>query len=291
MSSFGFGYQGGHPESKGVSATGQVVPTPFHKHEVSLDFVQFEVGLALAFNERWELRLRLPYAIKRQRAKIRFVEDVNEAERAAIIRNQDVHHRSETYEGLSDPMLLLARTFQGLFWDDALTVSVGLSIPVGQTERDPFLAGDEGREHLHIQFGSGTFDPLIELQYQVQLNPFLSVQVFSSGRWPLTYNRKDFRAAAELSTSASLLFSASEPVSVYSGYLLFMQGYGHWRKTGRDENTGLVSHNAVGGLLLLFGELSVNIELRLPLTQRTLSGRGDTFEQRPSYVFAISHQF
>jgi hypothetical protein len=38
---------------------------------------------------------------------------------------------------------------------------VGLTLPVGRTEPDPFALGDLGLPHQHIQFGTGTWDPIV----------------------------------------------------------------------------------------------------------------------------------
>lgn len=189
-------------------------------------------------------------------------------------------------------MILLASTYRSLFSpDDALILSVGVSLPFGQTERDPFKAGDEGREHLHIQFGTGTVDPLLEFQYVTFLNEILQLQVFASGRFPSYENRKDFRAPIEVSATSSLIVELSEICAAYGGYLFFLQGYGEWRETGRDENTGLIFHNLIGGLVLRLGDITLNLELRVPLLQETLDRDGDAFTQQPSFLLATSYSF
>lgn len=265
---------------------------PLHKHKVSLDFIQYELGFAVAFDEDWELRFRIPYSIKRQKADIRLLSPVSEAERTAIFKNRQVHHRSATYQGVGDPMVLLASTYRSLFGqDDVLIIALGVSLPLGQTERDPYEAGDEGQEHLHIQFGTGSFDPLIEIQYETVLSGPLRFQLFASGRFPSYENRKGFRAPIEVSAVSSLAYDLSDISTIYGGYLFYVQGYGEWQRTGRDENTGLIFHNLIGGISFRLGDISVNVEMRFPLLQEALDSDGDAFTQQPSFLLATSYNF
>ena len=51
-----------------------------------------------------------------------------------------------------------------LFKDGSiLRLGMGLALPSGRTESDPWILGDSGKKHLHIQFGNGTVDPLLNL--------------------------------------------------------------------------------------------------------------------------------
>ena len=50
----------------------------------------------------------------------------------------------------------------------SLQFSLGMSLPIGGTEADPFVLGENGQTHQHVFFGTGTFDPVggAELRYQ-----------------------------------------------------------------------------------------------------------------------------
>ncbi len=124
--------------------------------------------------------LRVPYDIKDQEASVGFIEPALEEEKKAMLRNGNIHHRTETYRGLSDLMLLATYDKQALFRaGDSLKISAGTTLPTGKTEENPFELGDKGREHLHIQFGTGTFDPLLEANYGIPL-----ARKFRLGGWP-----------------------------------------------------------------------------------------------------------
>lgn len=278
----GLDYDGGHPETKGVSPAGQVVTVPRHEHRVSLDFTHIELDLRYAFAQRREAWLRLPYEIKSQRADLRIPSGATPAEVDAITRNRDLHHRSDTYEGPADLMLLVARRRSGVFTTgDALTLALGSSLPTGQTERDPMLAGRRGQRHLHIQFGTGTFDPLLEGYYHVPLSAQWHLSPFATGRLPFYENRKTYRGSIQVSAGLSLLRRLNERWSLSLNQVSYFQDYAHWAGT-RDPNTGLLAHSAGGGVNLKIGERSLlNLGLRQTYAQRALSSDSDAFEQGP----------
>ena len=70
------------------------------------------------------------------------------------LTSPNIHHRDETLSGLGDPWVMLraGRAWSG--WQ--LDGRVGVSLPVGKTQPDPYVLGDLGLEHEHIQFGTGT---------------------------------------------------------------------------------------------------------------------------------------
>ncbi len=107
------------------------------------------------------------------------------------IAADDVHHRNETLVGLVDPWVLA-------HWHKAagaLSVDVrgGLSLPLGKTEEDPFALGDAGLRHQHIQFGTGTFNPVVGVEVDRSFGPF-SLRAFALTQQVLYENGKGYRA-------------------------------------------------------------------------------------------------
>ena len=118
-------------------------------------------------------------------------------------RNGFIHHRNQTYRGIGDPRFLAGRQFTSVGrTDDWLTISMGLTIPLGETQEDPWILGDAGRQHDHIQLGTGTFDPTIDSRYSVRLNETWGMTAGATARWPLYENDKPTEV---LSTSARTL--------------------------------------------------------------------------------------
>ena len=75
------------------------------------------------------------------------------------IENPFIHHHDETLTGIGDPWLLGrgAMRLGGV----TLGARLGVTIPLGRTEPDPFVLGDMGLPHEHSQFGTGTIEPII----------------------------------------------------------------------------------------------------------------------------------
>ena len=179
----GLNYQGGHPNFTGLTQSGQLIDVPAHAHIVSLNFIRSELAFEYTFKTNWSLWLRVPYDIKSQMASVEFVEPATTEQQEAIIRNRDNHHRNETYTGISDFRLLAAHRFNAfLSKKGRLDLAFGTTLPVGKTEEDPIKAGHAGEKHLHIQFGTGTFDPLLELHYTASLSKKMSIAVFTMNR-------------------------------------------------------------------------------------------------------------
>jgi thiol-disulfide isomerase/thioredoxin len=72
-----------------------------------------------------------------------------------------IHHRNETITGATDAEL-------GASWRSKWSVvnfqaRFGATLPFGHTVEDPFVLGDQGQQHEHIQTGTGTVDPIVSV--------------------------------------------------------------------------------------------------------------------------------
>ena len=74
-----------------------------------------------------------------------------------------------------------------------VTARVGTTVPLAGVEDDPFVLGAMGRRHQHIQFGNGTFDPLLAVDLS---RTFGKLQLSGYGQAQITVyeNRKGFQA-------------------------------------------------------------------------------------------------
>jgi len=287
----GFDFEGGHDEEHGLSAGGSVIKVPPHKHEVSLDVARIETELEYSFLDNWDIWFRVPYEIKERSAKVGFLEAASELEREAMERNLNLHHKNETLRGFSDFRMLVAHRMNGLLRDgDALDVALGTSIPIGATERDPFKAGDAGLEHEHIQFGSGTVDPLLELYYTAPLSESFSLGGFAVGHFPFYENSKSYRGPLEVTAGPTANYKLSKWLSLHSNVSAYYQDFAHWDGE-RDINSGVLGTSGAIGAGVKIGRVNVSVDVRYPFTQETLSDEGDTFEQGPTVLFNVFYSF
>jgi hypothetical protein len=243
-----------------------------HRHEVKLNVVRFDVGLKYRISQQWRLEAALPYEIKDQTAGIPDIESVDDPDQKdAMLRYQNIHHRNQTYRGISDMDILLGYNRQGILMEnDSLTAKFGTTIPLGKTEDDPWKLGAMGKEHLHIQFGTGTFNPIGDLRYSIPIYGGLAANASVRGKVPFYENSKTYRGSWDVTYSAGLNYRLNDWLSVQTSYLGLYQSYAHWAGD-IDINTGLqFSLASLGASIATPYNVPLSITLMLPIQQETL---------------------
>jgi hypothetical protein len=288
----GYNYQGGHPNWTGLAPDGSAIPVSLHHHSVSLDFYRFEMSFEYTFKTNWTIWLRVPYDIKQQTVGIIYAEPVTQDQEEAIIRNRDIHHRNETYTGLSDFRLLAAQRFNNFLGKKGrLDLAFGTSLPIGKTENDPLKAKNEGVKHLHIQFGTGTFDPLLELHHTTRISTKLSLAVFTMNKFPLYENTKTYLGPIETTSGISLGYRIKNWLSLRGTVANFSQSQAKWDGV-KDPNSGLISYNGTVTPTFIFKNgLTITPGYRFPIYQKTLSSDGDVLKYGPTFTLNISCLF
>ncbi len=287
-----FDAQGGHVETEGVSPDGKVIGVPLHRHDVKLNIFRVDVGLKYQLGSHWVLEANVPYETKVQEATIEEIDPVTPEQWDAIVRNGNNHHRNETYTGLADGDISLAHHVHGIFKeDDFFTGRIGTTIPFGKTKEDPWKLGAAGLEHLHIQFGTGTFNPIVDLHYSLPVYKGLSANASIRGKLPFYENSKTYRASRELTYTSGLNYRFNDWLSLQAGYLGFYQSYAYWAGE-LDINTGLLfSMASVGASIVTPYNIPVSVALMLPLSQKTLYEDSDAFEFGPLVSLTVLYSF
>ncbi|MEE2779860.1 MAG: hypothetical protein VYE15_04995 [Myxococcota bacterium] len=154
-----------------------------------LDFNLFIAQLSGTYGLTDWLTLGLELPIRATTVSADFLNTVGDD----IPQFQSIHHRDETLTGLADPTV---NTQWYLPLDKlapilSASVTLGLSLPVGRTEPDPFLLGKLGKRHQHIFYGTGTMDPLAALRVQADLGA-VSLQLTSRTRTSLYRNSEGY---------------------------------------------------------------------------------------------------
>ncbi len=286
-----FDAQGGHLETQGISPEGNVIDVPLHRHYVNLNIFRIDVELRYQLTSEWVLEANIPYETKTQEATLEEIDPVTPAEWEAIIRSRDNHHRNETYIGFADADLFLGYQTQGFLREnDFFKARVGTTMPLGKTEEDPWKLGDAGLEHLHIQFGTGTFNPLADVYYSLPIYKGLNASASLRGKLPFYENSKTYRGSREVSYTAGLSYRVSDWLTFQAGYLGFYQSYAQWSGE-RDINTGLrFSMASFGASVLTPYELPLSLSVMLPLHQETLYDDTDSlldglYEESDAFEF------
>ena len=259
---------------------------PLYRHEVSLDYARIELGLRYTVARGWDFIGRVPWELKDQDAAVAFIEPEPPAQHVDMQRNVDLHHRSVTLRGIGDLMVLGRRGWSNAWRDgDALTVSAGATLPTGRTVENPYLLGDRGIQHLHIQFGTGTIDPLLEASYDAPIAGRISAGTYFAGRFPFYENKRTFRAPPDATLGVHATHRPTDHLQLRLEGTVYMQGYGYWDGI-RDENTGLLGTSVTGGATVRLRAYSLSADVRYPISQRTLT-EGDAFKQGPTFIVSI----
>lgn len=243
-----------------------------HRHEVRLNVVRFDLGFKFQINRHFQLDAILPYEIRDQDANIDGLDKIEDSEtRDKILLYQEIHHRDETYRGFSDMDLLLGYHRHTTFLNnDMLFVKVGTTIPLGKIEDNPWTLGDKGMEHLHIQFGTGTFNPIADIRYSFPVYGGLRAKASVRGKYPFYKNNREYLGSKDITYTAGLDYRATNWLSFHTSYLGLYQSYAHW--AGEiDINTGLrFSVVSFGTSIATPYNVPLSITFMLPIKQETL---------------------
>lgn len=268
-----FDAQGGHFEDEGIfPENAQVVQkVPEHRHRVNLNIYRTDVGIKYYFTPRWILDVNIPYETKIQEASVEKIDPVTEEQWQAIKLNGYIHHRNETYTGFADADVFVGHFIRGAFKEnDFLMGRIGSTIPFGRTEENPWPLGDQGREHQHIQFGTGTFNPVGDIHYRLPVYRGLATNTSLRVKFPFYENDKTYRGSRELTYTAGLNYRLNEWLAFQAGYLGFYQTYAYWDGEF-DINTGLTFGMAsISTTISTPLNIPLSIALMLPLHQQTL---------------------
>lgn len=181
-----------------------------------------------------------------------------------------VHHRNETLAGMGDPWLL--GRWHARFGTFLLITRAGVSLPIGRTEENPFARGAAGVRHQHIQFGSGTFDPVIAADLSrsfglVQATAYVNVQA------ALYENEQGFRAGKRLLGG---LQAGRRIVGGLSGVLgadVAHEGVERWEgRIQQDGNLGRTEILVGGSLMWASGPTSFGLVARFPIWRHIVVG-------------------
>jgi hypothetical protein len=158
---------------------------PPHVHRAAVELTHAETTIAYGLREQVQVSLRLPYDVKAMQIGYETLDGA-----PFTPPYGDIHHRTQTLRGISDPTVHVD-WMPRRGW----TFGAGLSLPIGDTVENPIVLGREGKEHQHIQFGSGTFRPTLSAQWSSPPRGRTTLFARGDARLSLYENDEGFRAA------------------------------------------------------------------------------------------------
>jgi hypothetical protein len=257
--------QGSHPADQ---------PVP-NRHIVELTWHRTLLHAAYSIDDAWTVSLQIPYDVKE--ADVRY-----ELPDGTPFDNPlgDVHHRTETLSGLSDLRILAAWNRPGVALEgDRLTLAFGLSLPTGRTEDDPYVLGQAGIRHQHIQFGTGSVDPLAQLGYSAG-----PMHVQAGVHAPLYENPQGYRGPVVVDWAVGPIVALAEEVSASLHYTGIYQGRAYW-DGHRDPNSGYLLHGVTLALPVRLGRWTLRPTVLYVL--EIDAAEGDSFELEWMFSMAV----
>jgi hypothetical protein len=275
LSITGTGAHTGHVEScPDINGPGcAMMPVPDEWHDLSLFFGELrlhaEYGITrwLSADLLWSLRVvhvgfQLQDAVTRQPIVPPF--------------GPDLHHRTETIVGMTDPWLSARAAKLVGRW--AFVFRAGVTLPVGSTVPNPFELGREGLEHEHIQLGTGTVDPLAAVELHRAVGRF-SVAGWMLAKTSLYENGYHYRAGSQLIAGAN----GSSDLWLGSwwfmlGALVYDEQPEHWAGVTETEgNLGRVDLMLDTAISWRFhGRWSATLSARIPLWSHSVGAQLST---------------
>jgi len=214
------------------------------------------------------LELDVPFRIVRDR--IRY-EDLARAPFTPA--EPDLHHRNETLSRFADVRLGLQWARLVAPW--TVTAGAGAWLPVGRTEGNPFALGHAGLPHQHIQFGTGTVDPMLSVVVSRRFGDW-SATASGAARWTLAENSHGYRAGDRYGVTFGVARALPRGLAARAGFEWAREQAEMWDgvleeegNLGRSDLFGMVglAHPTAWGLLAA--------DVRWPLTSDVVGAQMD----------------
>jgi hypothetical protein len=158
------------------------------EHVLDVGALQWDLDAQVGMHRRFAVELQLP--VRTTIIEATFLD----AQGVVLPLGRSIHHRDETIAGVGD--FVLGGRIGLVLPEDVprwtLALRTGLSLPTGRTEPNPFALGAQGKDHQHMFFGTGTFDPVIGLDTNVAFDRW-SLVGWAVARTPLYANPYGYR--------------------------------------------------------------------------------------------------
>jgi thiol-disulfide isomerase/thioredoxin len=239
-------------------------------HDQHLALADTRLSFAIGLPRGLALSLMVPFRVVS--TTIRYEDNAGDV---VQLEHPGIHHRDETLDGLGDPMLLgsIGRALAGWRW----TARGGVSIPLGRTQPNPFVLGDEGLPHEHIQMGTGTFDPVLALDAMRGWGRW-RVDAFALTEQVLYHDGYGYQAGDRYAAGVSLGRAVGRRWTVDGGLAMQAETAEQWTQTPdvTDGNQGRLD------LLLDAGaswaasrDVSIDLDVKVPVYERVVGGQLD----------------
>ena len=178
---------------------------------------------------------------------------------------ENIHHRNETLFGVADPWLLGRATWSVDTF--IVTWRGGVGVPLGSTEEDPFARGRAGLPHQHIQFGTGTFYPVLAVDTGLRLGQF-ALSAYAQTLLFLTDNKYGYQAGNRYVGGIAGDMEVLPRLRAGVGVDILNEQPERWGSVvQQDGNVGRTDVLAGGMLSYAFGNVIASLAVKVPVHQ------------------------
>lgn len=192
-----------------------------------------------------------------------------------MIENAGIHHRDETLTGLGDPMLL--GTYGQKLGPVRVVGKLGVTLPLGRTEDNPFTAEALTRPHQHVQMGTGTFNPVLAAEVTWARDGW-TAGAFALTQQVVYENSRGYQAGDRYALGLALRRQLGAVWSVRGGLETQIERAERWDGEIQmdDGNRGRVDAMvAAGASWAATKALSLELGLKIPFVTHAVGGQLD----------------
>lgn len=231
---------------------------PPQLHDLRFYIGEVRPRLELGLTEAVGLEAQLPFRFTRTRVVFRRLSG-----EAFVPDYENIHHRNETLVGLADPWLL--GRFSTSLEEVRLVARGGLTLPVGRTEEDPFARGRAGLPHQHIQYGTGTFNPVLEVSGALPVDVY-ELSAYAQTVLSLYENGNGYRAGNRYLGGVAVERGLGEKLRLSLGADVLNEQPERWQGVvQQDGNVGRTDILVGGALRYAFGEGTATLAFKAPV--------------------------
>jgi hypothetical protein len=254
---------------------------PPQQHDQRFYVAELRPVLALGLTDVFSIELQAPLRVVSTNITFRRQDGT-----AFVPDYENIHHRDETLLGFADPWL--SGRGGWLLGPVSLTARAGVALPIGSTEENPFARGLAGLSHEHIQFGTGTFHPVLAVDAGVNIAA-VRVTGYAQTLLFLYENSRGYRAGNRYMGGVSadtLLFAA-----LRGGLGMDAVNEQPERWDGavqQDGNVGRTDILVGGNLSYGFDSFTASLSVKVPVYQHFLSSHHEGDPGQLTYPAVVS---
>jgi hypothetical protein len=205
-----------------------------YRHVQDIWWFRADAGLWMGLGEGWQVGGTVPFDVRLLR-----IEYETLAGEPYDLPWANIHHRDEALVGPSDGRVLVQRFFR--MEQGTVGGGVGVTVPLGDTEQDPYALTEEGLEHQHFQMGSGTVDPVASAWLTKPFGPRWGVLGLGDARIPVTTNGYGYRGPRSATLGLGPTYTASPKLQVQATAELGSESQELWHDVGYGGRTGVAA--------------------------------------------------